>query len=684
MCAHPFLDSSFDIAWPDLTPDRIVPDMREAIRRAEILLAELIARPAESLDYENSFGAYAELSRVVSDAWGLVTHLESVLNTPAFRTAFKEAQPEVTRFFSSLPLNADLWRQLKAFAESPAVGALDAVRRRHVAEVVADFRDAGADLPAAEKIRLLAIDEELAKLTNQYSDNHLDSLNAFEMLIDNLDDLAGLPDSAVAAARESAKEKGLGSDEAPVWRFTLQAPSFMPFMRYCENRALRQRMADGFYSMATEDPRDNEPLLWQIVGLRDEQARILGKENFAEVVLARRMAGSGSTALNFEENLFTRVKPRFDQECAELAAFKAENGGGSDPMESWDLAFWSEKMRMAQCDFDEEALRPFFSVDRVIAGLFELTEELFGVRVVERTGADKPPVWSDDVHVYDLFDSQSGRAMGTFYTDWFPRDTKRSGAWMTPLRTGDGTKPSLGAMAGNMTKSLGGKPALLLHGEVQTVFHEFGHLLHHLLTEVEVPSLGGTEVAWDFVELPSQILENWCWERISLDRFARHHETGEPIPEKLFQNLLKTRTFRSASAMIRQLSFGRTDLLLHLEAARLVADQVDLDAWWLETNREYFTPTASAPRSNLRTFGHLFSDPVGYAAAYYSYMWADVLASDAFSRFKADGVMNPQTGRAFRQAILSKGNSAPPQDLFRAFMGRDPDAEALLRSRGLA
>lgn len=684
MSDYPFLSTSLEVPWPELTIDHIVPDLREAMRRAETLLGELIARPAEALTYETSFGAYAEIVRVVGEPWGFVTHLESVLNTPDFRVAFKEVQPEVTRFFSSLPLNDALWTQLRAFGESPAVNTLDSVRQRHVQEVMADFCEAGADLSGDKKARLLEIDEELAKLTSQYSDHHLDSLNAFEMIVENEADLAGLPESARAAARDSAREKKLGSDAEPVWRFTLHAPSFVPFLRYAENRELRRRMVDGFYAMTTEPERANEPLVWKILGLRDEKARILGKPNFADVVLERRMATSGNAALEFEEGLFARIEGRFSAECAELQAFKNQTTGEDSLLEPWDLAFWQEKMRQAQCAFDEEALRPYFQVDRVVKGLFEITEELFGVRVVERTGDTKPPVWHPEVQVFDLRDVATDRAMGTFYTDWHPRETKRSGAWMTPLRTGDGTRPSLGAMAGNMTKPLGGKPALLLHDEVETIFHEFGHLLHHLLTEVSVPSLGGTDVAWDFVELPSQILENWCWERESLDRFARHHETGEPIPEELFQRLLATRTFRSASAMMRQLSFGRTDLLLHLQAAELIGRKVDLEDWWREENRGYFTPTGTAPRSNLRIFGHLFSDPVGYAAGYYSYMWADVLASDAFSRFEADGVMNPETGRAFRATVLSQGNSAPPQDLFRAFMGRDPDPEALLRSRGLA
>lgn len=683
MTIHPFLSTALEVPWTELTPDRIVADMAAAISAAEADLASLIEQPLASASYASTFAAYETLVDRVSNAWGLVSHLESVDNTEAFRAAFKIAQPTVTRFFSGLPLNAELWSVLKAFGESAAVEALPAVQKRFVEEVMADFRESGADLPVAKKERLMAIAEELARITTEYGDNHLDTLNAFELMIDDKARLAGLPESARAAALQSAKEKGLGTAEAPVWRFTLHAPSFMPVMRYAEDRGLRQEMLQAYHALATEAPHDNEPLLWDILRLRQEKAEILGKANFADHVLSRRMAKNGRAALVFEEDLHSRIVTRFQQECDELKEFKARSGDKT-PMEAWDLAYWAEKMRQMQCSFDEESLRPYFQVNRVIEGLFALTEALFGVRVVERTGAEKPPVWHPDVQAFDIFDSQTGRHCGLFYTDWFPRETKRSGAWMTPLRSESGDKPSLGSMAGNMTRPLGDKPALLLHGEVETVFHEFGHLLHHLLSEVEVASLGGTDVAWDFVELPSQIMENWCWERESLDRFARHHETGEPIPEELLANLLKTKTFRSASFMMRQLSFGRTDLILHLQAAQLLAGKPSLDDWWRELNAGYLTPLSSPAQSNLRTFGHLFSDAVGYAAGYYSYMWADVLASDAFSRFEAEGVMNPETGRAFRECILSKGNSRPPEELFRNFMGRDPDPEALLKARGLA
>jgi|TARA_B110000438_G_scaffold299474_1_gene349696 oligopeptidase A len=683
MTTHPFLSTALEAPWTDLSPEHIVPDMDAAIVRAEAEISQLVAQPLDAVTYASTFATFETLVDQVSNAWGLISHLESVDNTEAFRAAFKIAQPKVTRFFSGLPLNAEIWKVLKAFGESSAVSQLLPVQQRFVEETMNDFRESGADLPDAKKDRLMAIAEELAKITTQYGENHLDTLNAFELVVEDEARLAGLPESARAAALQEAKEKKLGTDDQPVWRFTLQAPSFMPVMRYAEDRELRRDILNAYYALATEAPHANEPLIWDILRLRQEQAEILGMANFADHVLSRRMAKNGKAALAFEEDLHSRIAPRFRDECDELQEFKAKSGDNS-PMEAWDVGYWSEKLRMAECSFDEESLRPYFQVNRVIEGLFSLTEELFGVRVVERTGDAKPPVWHPDVQAFDIFDSKTNRHCGLFYTDWFPRETKRSGAWMTPMRSESGDKPCLGAMAGNMTRPLGDQPALLLHGEVETVFHEFGHLLHHLLSEVEVASLGGTDVAWDFVELPSQILENWCWERVSLDRFARHHETGEPIPEEIFKNLLKTKTFRSASFMVRQLAFGRTDLMLHLNATQLLAEKPSLEDWWRDLNAEYLTPLASQPRSNLRTFGHLFSDAVGYAAGYYSYMWADVLASDAFSRFEADGVMNSETGHAFRESILSKGNSAPPEELFRNFMGRNPDPEALLKARGLA
>lgn len=689
---HPFLDPQFTPSWSQLTPDRMVPDVSEAIRRAEAKLAAIAALDPSAATYENTFEGLEKATREVGLAWGRVSDLEGMCNTPALRAAHEVAQPLVTRFFAEITFNEPLWQVLRSFGESEAVARLEPVYQRHVAEVMADFREAGAELPRAKKDRLIALEETLSKLTSDFQNHALDALNAYELLVTDPAELAGLPPSAREAALEDAQSKGLGTAEEPVWRFTLQAPSFIAVMRNADHEPLREQLWRAFGAVGKVAPHDNYPLIQEILSLRHEKAELLGKKHFADVVLARRMAKNGAQALAFVQDLVAKTLPAFRREVATLEAFRAERTG--EPcrhLKPWEIAYWSEKLRRSTLGFDPESLRPYFALDRVLTGLFELCETLFGISVVEVSGADKPETWHPEVSFFELRDTASGRHLGSFYTDWYPRETKRSGAWLSPMRTGergaDGLPgPHLGVMCGNLSRPTKGKPALLTHDEVETVFHEFGHCLHHLLSESPVVSLAGTNVPWDFVELPSQILENWTWERSGLDLFARHYETGEPLPDDLYDQLLATRTFQAGMGQIRQLSFGLTDLSLHQTYGALPADQrPDLEAWWRALNADLLIPVEGPePRSSLTNFGHVFSDPVGYAAGYYSYKWAEVLEADAFSRFRAEGVTNSATGQAFRETVLAKGNTDEPDVLFRAFMGRDPDPDALLQRLALA
>ena len=408
----------------------------------------------------------------------------------------------------------------------------------------------------------------------------------------------------------------------------------------------------------------------------------MGKKLFPDWVLARRMAKSGAKALAFIEDLQEKTKPAFDREVEELQAYKASvTGEDVGPLNQWEVGYWSEKLRKDRFDFDEEILRPYFPMESVMSGMFNLVEQIFGITVKEATDP-KPDVWHPEVKLFAIHDSADGRHLGSFYTDWFPRETKRSGAWMSYMITGqpkdDGRlSPHLGQIAGNLTPPVGDKPALLNHSDVETIFHEFGHLLHHLLSEVKISSLAGVNVAWDFVELPSQIMENWCWERESLDLFARHYETGERIPEDLFQKMKRSRNFGSARMQMRQLSLGKMDLSLHLDFDP--SDNGDLDAFIKDALKGYQAPVNVELPTSIRSFGHLFSDATGYAAGYYSYKWAEVLDADAFTRFVEEGILNPETGMAFRKAVLAMGNAKDPAILFRDFMGRDPDPDALLR-----
>jgi oligopeptidase A len=444
-------------------------------------------------------------------------------------------------------------------------------------------------------------------------------------------------------------------------------------MTYLDDRSIRETMYRAYNTRAAAGEFDNRENIRKILELRKEKACLLGYRDFADFVLEDRMAGSGQRAYDFLQDLRARTERRFFEENEELRRF-----AGMD-LEPWDIGYYAEKLRAKLYDFDEEDLRPYFPVDRVLSGMFEIFSRLLGIRVEETGGL---PAWDSAVRTFAIYDSGSGAHLGSFYTDWYPRENKRGGAWMDSLITGlpAAGKPHLGLICGNLTPPLDGKPALLTHREVETIFHEFGHLLHHTLSQVEVRSLAGTNVAWDWVELPSQIMENWCWERASLDLFARHWQTGEPIPEQLFERMKRARTFRAANAQMRQLSFGFVDLALH----RFYDGSEDVVAYSRALLQPFSAARLPEDHSMITGFTHLFSSPVAYGAGYYSYKWAEVLDADAFSRFREEGIFNPAVGAEYRRWILEKGDSDEPNALFRAFMGRDPDPRAMLERAGLA
>jgi oligopeptidase A len=682
MSLNPFLDPDFHIRWSLLTPEMVTPAIEAAIVQAQSAIDEIASRDLAQLTYENTFLALEHATEDLNVAWGKVSHLQSVADAPALRDAHNAVLPKVAAFQASIPLHAELWRRLKAFAESPAARRVSGVHRRYLDETMKDFRQAGADLPAEKRARLEALQSELAQLTQKYSENVLDATNAWQLIVEDEKRLAGLPAHAKVAARRSAESKGESG-----WRFTLHMPSQEPFMTYLEDDALRQQMWSASAQIGARAPHDNTPLISRILALRAEKAHLLGYAHFADLVLERRMAKSGAHALAFIDDMHRRAAPAFAMETAELEAFKAEQSGRAPGrLAPWEVAFWAERLRRARYDFDEERLRAYFPMDRVVAGLFELVQRVFGLTVKAR-GAGEIETWHREVSVYDLFGTGS-RHLGSFYADWHPREAKRGGAWMNYLITGgprrDGSRaPHLGLICGNLTPAADGRPALLTHREVLTIFHEFGHLLHHLLGEVEIKSLNGVNVVWDFVELPSQIMENWCWERESLDLFARHHETGATIPEELFQKMIAARNFRAATTTMRQVAFAKMDLLLHIETAKFAA-AADVEPEVRAVISDCLVPTEPSAPTIVKRFTHVFADPVGYAAGYYSYKWAEVLDADAFTRFKREGIFNPRVGAEFVEKVLSRGNSADPAELYRAFMGRDPDLKALLQRSGLA
>lgn len=667
--SNPLLSTEFLIPFDQINAAHVQPAVAELLADCQTRLNQILAAPAPRT-YANTLAALDSISERLEYAVGITRHLEAVATTPEFREALNAIQGPVTQFFSSLSLNEHLYAGIKQFAVTDEGKHLTGARARYLKKTLDSFRRNGAELDPAGKAKLQEIDIELTKVTTKFAENVLDSTNEFEYFIDDQALLAGLPESAIGAARENSIAKGRPGS----WRFSLQAPSYSPIMTYLDNAEIREMFYRAQNTRSTEGDRDNRPLLARILELRRAKAHVLGYKDFADLVLEERMAHNGHQAQDFLENLRLRTVPFFEKENAQLREFAGRE------LEPWDVSYYAEKLRQKLYDFDEEELRPYFPVESVMKGMFEIFGRLFGIGVVEQTGI---PAWDPAVKYYRIVDAASKAFLGAFYADWYPRENKRPGAWMDAFMIGspEAGKPHLGLICGNMTPPLPDKPALITHREVETIFHEFGHLLHHCLSRVNVRSLSGTNVAWDFVELPSQIMENWCWERESLDLFARHYETGALIPQDLFEKMLRARNFRGANVQMRQLSFGTVDLSLH----RIYDPATDGEV--IAYSRRLLAQFSAAPfpadHAVIASFTHLFASPVGYGAGYYSYKWAEVLDADAFTRFRTEGVFSEKVGREYRDIILSRGDSEDPAVLYRSFMGRDPDVSALLERAGL-
>ncbi len=673
---NPLLSIRFEVPFDRIRPEHVKPGIHALLQRAERAL-EKIEEVDGPRTYENTLGAYDYSTEQLETAMGVVGHLESVASTPELRQVYNEIQPEVSSFYAGIPLRPKLWEALKAFSDTAEAKALTGAKARFLHKLIDEFRRNGADLNEAGKKRLRAISRELAELTSKFSQNVVDETASFELIIESKDELRGLPESAIAQAKADAESKGKAG-----YRLTLQAPSLIPVLNYLENRSIRETVWKAYNTRASKNERSNVKLIERILELRKEQAVLLGYDEFAALVLEDRMAKRTQTALNFIEDLCTKTQPFFEKETQSLVEFQRElEGSGAPSLEPWDVGYYSEKQRKALYDFDQEAVRPYLPIDSVMKGLFETARRLYSVEIKDNHTLS---VWHDDVKAYDIF-SAEGEHLASFYADLFPREEKRGGAWMNSFISGTVAAgkltPHLGLICTNVTPPVGNRPALLTHDELTTMFHEFGHLLHHCLSRVEVRSLAGTNVAWDFVELPSQIMENWCWEKEALDTFARHYETGNVIPDELFAKMTKARTYRAASAMMRQLGFAAVDLALH------VRYDASKDGALLPYARDLLQAYAPTPfpedYAMLASFSHLFASSVGYAAGYYSYKWAEVLDADAFTRFRKEGIFSPNVGDAFRRNILERGDTEDPMDLYKRFMGREPSLDALMERSGL-
>lgn len=692
---NPLLQRAFRIPFKDIRALHVAPGVVEALSRAQAGI-DLLARDREPRHWENTIERLDRITQDLSEALAPLHLLLAVAETPELREAYNAVLPEITRFWSRLPLNRELWEQVRTYAGTHEAATLTGLPARHLQKTVRDFRRAGADLPPNRKDRVEEIRVELARLQQKFSENVLDATAAFELLITDERRMEGIPEGHRGRFQAAAREKGLEG-----WLLTLDHPSYEPVMKYASDRTLREEMHRAHAGRCRGDAFDNVPLLPQILALRHELAGILGHRDFADYRLEEAMAKTGARATSFEQDLVRRTGEYWERDLAELRGH-ARTLGIAD-LRPWDVAYVAESLRRERFDVDDEALRPYFPLSKVLDGLFELTRRVFGLTV---SNAENPQVWHPDVLFYDVR-TEDGSWIGSFYTDWFPRKEKRQGAWMQDLRTGapgeDGTlEAHLGFMAGNFSPPEEGRPSLLTHREVQTVFHEFGHLLHHLTSRVPIPARGGLNVAWDWVELPSQIMENWTWEEEALAFISGHHETGEPLPGHLLERMLAARRFQGGWRQMRQISFGTLDLALHRELAPTLGGPQGPEALGAESPAAAATPGLATPapdpggavlafteerllpfspdpsfaRSHvLATFTHLFSG--GYAAGYYSYLWSEVLEADAFTRFQREGVLDRGTGREFLEAILCRGDSADPEELFREFMGRDPDPSAL-------
>jgi len=674
---NPLLFRTFRIPFKEIRASHVEPGVKDLLARAQARINAL-AEDLGPRTYENTIQTLDDITQGVSEGLTPIHHLLSVAETPELREAFNSILPEITQFWSRLPLNEDLWNQVKTFAETPAADALDGIKARHLQKTLREFRRAGSDLPPPEKNRLKEIRLQLAKLQRKFSENVLDATAAFTLHVPEQTRLEGLPRGPLSRFRGRAQELGVEG-----WILTLDFPSFEPVMKYCRDRSLREDLHRAYVGRCRGDQFDNLSLIPQILSLRHELAGILGHSHFPDYRLEEAMAKTGERAVAFEKDLTQRTRPYWERDLLRLRTHA--QALGLEELEPWDVAFVAESLRKEQYDIDDELLRPYFPLEKVLEGLFHLTRSLFGLAVSE---AKNDQVWHEDVRYYELQD-EDGVWLGSFYTDWLPRKEKRPGAWMNDFLTGGPREgglflPHLGFISGNFTPPEEGRPSLLTHREVQTVFHEFGHLLHHLTSKVPIPGRAGLNVAWDWLELPSQIMENWTWEDEALGLFARHFETGETLPSEVLERMVAARRFLGGWHQMRQISFGTLDLALHGELAPALEGRESTTPKSAETVMRFteefllsFSPTPNFARSHvLSTFSHLFSG--GYAAGYYSYLWSEVLDADAFTRFKEEGVVNRETGQAYLDAILSRGDSADPEELFREFMNRDADPKALL------
>ncbi len=674
---NPLLEQTGLPAFSLIRPEHVEPAI-------DVLLAENRRRITELLEnvegpsWRNLVEPIEEWEDRLERAWSPVSHMNAVVNSDELRAAYNACLPKLSDYATEMGHNEALFGAYQAVAEQ--TDRLDDAQRKVLDNALRDFHLSGVDLPPAEKERFKQISQELSQLTSSFSENVLDATNAWSKRIDDVEALAGLPQSAIDLARQTAEQRG---EQGCL--LTLDFPSYFPVMTYADDPALRREMYEAYQTRASDQGPDqgkfdNSENMERILALRHEQAQLLGFASYAECSLARKMARSTDEVLQFLHDLAARSKPQAERELEELKAFAAEQHG-VNALEPWDIAYFSEKLRQQRYSITQEEVKPYFPETRVVPGMFEVVGKLYGVSFHEVQGVDS---WHPDVKFYEIRD-HDGSLRGQFYFDLYARRNKRGGAWMdtcqSRMKTETVEQIPVAYMVCNFTPPVGDKPALLSHDEVETLFHEFGHGLHHMLTRVDYVAVSGINgVAWDAVELPSQFMENYCWQREALDMFAAHYESGERIPDELYRRMLAAKNFQSGMMMVRQLEFSLFDFRIHGEFDPAGGGRIYEILGEVRDEVAVIRPPAWGRFAHA--FSHIFAG--GYAAGYYSYKWAEVLSADAFALFEDNGVFDQSTGQSFLHNILEKGGSRDAMDLFVAFRGREPQIDALLRHTGIA
>ncbi|MFM7459016.1 MAG: M3 family metallopeptidase [bacterium] len=686
--ANPLLSTFEFIPYQSIKAEHIYPATVEITKQAQAKLEEILATKGE-LNFENAMYPLIEMEDLVDKTWTPVENLLSLNADDDFRDEAEKARPVMVEFYNNYSLDPRVYEFVKRYAESEDAKKLTGERKRYLENTLKDFKLSGAELEGADREEFKELNLKLSQLSQKFSNNVVDS--KFDLIIKNKEDLAGLPEDLIQAAALKAKENGIES----AWVFNLDYPSYGPFMKFSDNGALRKTLYIEYLTRASAGKKskkneslDNEPLIFDIFAAKARKAKLLGFPTYADLSLQMKMAESPKQVKEFLIRLAEKARALAEKEYSELISFQKSinyhnTENNPDKILPWDTAYLSEKLRKEKYDFDTNLTKPYFELNATIEGMFNIAKTLYSIDFQK---VENIEVWHEDVSVYQVLE-KDGSIIGTFYMDLYPREVKRSGAWVMPLvdsainPSGKKNRPQC-VLVCNLTKPQlepNYSPSLLTHLEVLTLFHEFGHALHHLLSNVELSPMAGTNVEWDFVELPSQLNENFVWQKESLSTFAKHYETAQPIPNDLLDKMLAARNFNEGLSCLRQVEFALFDLEIYMNKDESLSESPNLTH--LRIARKYNLIDPSDLICFPNSFSHIFAG--GYASGYYSYKWAEVLEADAFSRFQDEGVLNPAVGAEYRKNILEKGDSEPPLSLFKAFMGREPDENALLKRMGL-